>query len=101
VSGPSQPKVEDEQWSDERIHDFLALKPINGSNDDYHVLIQSYLHMTPDFFKRLIDMFVAEGRDLNALSVAGETILDHVSQHVRATEYIKVLADNGAVCSSK
>ena len=27
MSGPSQPKVEDEQWSDERIRGFLSLKP--------------------------------------------------------------------------
>jgi len=101
VSGPSQPKVEDEQWSDERIEGFLSLEPIDGSNADYHVLIQSYHHMTPEFFIRFIAMFVSAGRDLNAASSSGETILDRVSQHSRAGEYAKVLVESGAKLSDK
>ena len=96
MSGPSQPKVEDEQWSDERIKGFLSLKPLDGSSQDYHVLLQAYQHMTPAFFERFIDMFVAEGRDLNAKSVEDKTILQLVSEHRRSVAYLETLKAKGA-----
>jgi len=96
VSGPSQPKVEDEQWSDERIKGFLSLKPLDDSSSDYHVLYQAYQHMTPGFFSRFLDMFVAEGRDLNAKSIQGNTILELASEHRRSVEYVESLKARGA-----
>jgi hypothetical protein len=96
VSGPSQPKVEDEQWSDERIKGFLLLKPLDGSSHDYHVLSQAYQHMTPGFFTRFLDMYIAEGRDLSAKSVEGKTILDLVSEHRRSLAYLEALKAKGA-----
>ena len=96
VSGPSQPKVEDEQWSDERIQGFLSLKPLDGSDEDYHVLIQAYHHMTPDFFQRFMTMFCASGRNINALSLAGETLLDRISGHAKAKPYLDALIAKGA-----
>ena len=96
MSGPSQPKVEDEQWSDERIKGFLSLKPLDGSSHDYHVLLQAYQHMTPGFFERFLAMFVAEGRDLNAKSVEDKTILELVSEHRRSVAYLDALKAKGA-----
>ena len=96
MSGPSQPKVEDEQWSDERIKGFLSLKPLDGSSHDYHVLLQAYQHMTPAFFGRFLDMFVAKGCDLNAKSVDGNTILELVSEHRRSVAYLEALKAKGA-----
>jgi hypothetical protein len=101
VSGPSQPKVEDEQWSDERIQGFLSLKPLDGSDPDYHVLIQAYQHMTPDFFQRFIAMFAESGRNINALSLSGETIFDRVSEHAKSQAYSDVLKSNAALKSSE
>ena len=88
VSGPSQPKVEDEQWSDERIQGFLSLKPLDGSDEDHH--------MTPDFFQRFMTMFCASGRNINALSLAGETLLDRISGHAKAKPYLDALIAKGA-----
>lgn len=96
MSGPSQPKVEDEQWSDDRIKGFLSLKPLDGSSHDYHVLSQAYQHMTPAFFDRFLAMFVAEGRDLNAKSIEDKTILTLVSEHRRSVDYLKALNAKGA-----
>lgn len=96
VSGPSQPKVEDEQWSDERIKGFLSLKPLDGSSHDFHVLSQAYQHMTPAFFDRFVAMFVSEGRDINAKSVENKSILDLVSEHRRSVAYLEVLKAKGA-----
>ncbi len=97
MSGPSQPKVEDEQWSDERIQGFLSLTPLDGSHPDYHVLIQAYQHMTPDFFQRFISMFVEAGRNINALSLNDETIFDRLSEHAKSKAYSDVLKANGAL----
>ena len=96
MSGPSQPKVEDEQWSDDRIKGFLSLKPLDGSSHDYHVLSKAYQHMTPAFFDRFLAMFVAEGRDLNAKSIEDKTILTLVSEHRRSVDYLKALNAKGA-----
>jgi len=97
VSGPSQPKVEDEQWSDERIKGFLSLKPQDETNPDYHILIQAYQHMTAAFFARFIVMFVEAGHDINAQSLDGETLLARISSHTSSTEYAQVLKDHGAI----
>ncbi|MDX1453157.1 MAG: PA4642 family protein [Oleiphilaceae bacterium] len=96
MSGPSQPKVEGEQWSDDRIKAFLDLKPLDGENPDYHVLHQAYQHMTPNFFARFVPFFVADGRDINARSLKGETMLERVAQHRRSTEYAAILREHGA-----
>lgn len=101
MSGPSQPKVEDEQWSDERIEGFLSLKPLDGSDEDYHVLIQAYHHMTPAFFTRFIAMFVAADRNINALSSDGETLFGRISAHAKSQEYSATLKGNGALKASE
>lgn len=96
MSGPVQPKVEDEQWSDERIRSFLEIKPFDPVNHDYHALYQAYLHMVPNFFERFLTFFEQTGRDLNAKSEQGETILDLVSEHRRSTKYAAALKARGA-----
>ena len=35
MSGPSQPKVVDEDWSDERVASFLDIKPYDGTDPDF------------------------------------------------------------------
>ncbi len=96
MSGPSQPKVEDEQWSDERIKGFLTLKPQGDINPDYHILLQAYQHMTADFFARFIVMFVQAGHDINATSPEGETMLSRVSSHASSADYAEILKHHGA-----
>lgn len=96
MSGPSQPKVEGEQWSDERIRSFLDLTPLNERHPDFHVLIEAYQYMVPEFFARFVEIFSADGRDINALSPDGETILERVGQHGRSKAYADVLVRFGA-----
>ena len=101
MSGPSQPKVEEEQWSDERIGNFLTLTPIDQGSADYHVLREAYQHMTAAFFVRFLAMFKQAQRDPNAKSAQGETILDLVSQHRRSGEYATALRAIGAKLASE
>lgn len=96
MSGPSQPKVEGEQWSDERVKSFLDLKPLDETHPDYHVLQQAYQYMIPEFFERFVAFFAEAGRDINAKSLEGETLLERVSQHARGEAYRDVLIKHGA-----
>lgn len=96
MSGPSQPKVEDEQWSDERIRGFLSLKSQDSTDTDYHILLQAYHHMTAAFFARFIVMFVQDGHNINAQSLDGETILSRISSHASSSEYVDILKLHGA-----
>lgn len=101
MSGPTQPKVEGEEWSDERIKGFLSLKPLDETDADYHVLIQAYQYMIPEFFERFIPMFAEAGRNINALSLDGETILDRISEHGKSQAYLEALKAQGALKASE
>ncbi|WP_250656092.1 PA4642 family protein [Alkalimarinus coralli] len=100
MSGPSQPKTVDEDWSDERVKTFLALQPVDETNPDYHVLSKAYQYMVAFDFARFVTFFVEEGRDINATDLEGKTILDLVSQHGNSAAYAESLIKAGAQKSS-
>jgi hypothetical protein len=96
MSGPSQPKVEGEEWSDERIKGFLDLKPQDDTAPDYHVLKEAYQYMTPEFFARFVPFFVEAGRDINAKNAEGESLSERIQAFGKAAPYLDVLKAHGA-----
>lgn len=96
MSGPSQPKVEGEEWSDERIAGFLTLTPRDETHPDYHILKEAYQHMTPEFFERFVVMFKEAGKDIDAPSLDGESLLKRISAYGRSAVYQDVLRKAGA-----
>ncbi|MBU2952878.1 PA4642 family protein [Marinobacter sp. F3R08] len=97
MSGPDKPKVIGEEWSDERVRSFLDIQPWNAAdNADFNALLKAYQAMRAEDFERFIGFFVAEGRDLNAVSGEGETILDQISRHRRSVDYARALENAGA-----
>ena len=94
--GPSQPKVVDEIWSDERVRSFLDLRPYDHCDPDYHVLRKAYEHMTAADFTRFIGEFCRAGRDINALGPEGHTFLQRVRGHGRSQDYAMALTAAGA-----
>jgi hypothetical protein len=96
MSGPSQPKVEGEEWSDERIQSFLDLIPRDDINPDFFVLKEAYQYMTPEFFARFVPYFVEAGRDISARNPDGVTLLERMSEFAKSAPYIEVLRKNGA-----
>ncbi|SFL94088.1 PA4642 family protein [Marinobacter zhejiangensis] len=97
MSGPEKPKVIGEELNDERIKDFLNLRPYSADdNPDYFVLIRAYQSLRAGDFERFVGFFKEAGRDLNALSNDGQTILDHISEHGRSAEYVPCLVSAGA-----
>jgi hypothetical protein len=74
MAGPSQPKVVDEVWSDERVKRFLSMEAYGDASHDYHVLVKAYRGMRADDFGRFLGFFKAAGRDLNATDKQGRTL---------------------------
>jgi hypothetical protein len=97
MSGPDKPKVIGEEWSDERVKNFLAIEPYdNAINSDFNAMLKAYQAMRAEDFERFVGFFVDAGRDLNAINQQGETILDLISQHQRSTPYADTLKAAGA-----
>ncbi|KZY65880.1 hypothetical protein A3742_30620 [Oleiphilus sp. HI0071] len=97
MSGPSQPKVEGEEWSDERIKGFLGLQPRDDTHADYHVLKEAYQYMTPEFFARFVPFFVEAGRDINAKNPQNESLSERIKGFGKAAPYLEVLLAHGAI----
>ena len=95
----TQPATRDEFWSDERVKTFLGMLPPEGVPADYHILLKAYRGMVPDTFARFVTFFVEAGHDINVRLDDGTTILDHISKHRKAGEYIAALEKAGAVKS--
>ena len=92
----TQLAVTDEWWSDERVRSFLALEPQAGEQPDYHILLKAYRGMVPEAFTRFVQFFVEEGRNLNEVGPDGRTIVQLMSTHRNAAEYIDILREAGA-----
>lgn len=95
MSGPDKPKVLDEEWSDERVKSHLPSQS-SVKESDYTAMLKAYRAMRADDFERFVGFFVADGGDLNATDEAGETFLDHVSQHRKGADYARALEQAGA-----
>lgn len=88
MSGPTQPKVTDEIWDDDRVRMFLDLEPSSGENPDYHVLVKAYRGMRPDDFARFLDFFTEAGRNLDATDGQGRTLWQVIANHHHAAPFI-------------
>ncbi len=89
-------KVLDEVWTEARVKDFLSVKPAANVEADFHVLLKAYQSMRLENFEEFVGFFVADGRNINAQSPKGETVLSIVQQHRNSTEYADILKTNGA-----
>lgn len=93
-------KVLDEVLTDEQIRGFLAANPPVHVAADHNCLIKAYRGLVARDFARFVEMFVAEGRDLNAPNEFGETVLDVVATHESFAEYAEILRGAGARTAS-
>ena len=94
---PDKQKVIDEVWDDERIESFLAKTPMGDEgNLDYSVLLNAYRSMRPGDFERFIERFTAQGRDLNAQSNEGQSLLALIADHRHSEPFREILTRYGA-----
>jgi hypothetical protein len=89
-------KVLDEVWTEQRVKDFLEVKPAEDIEADFHVLLKAYQSMRLENFEEFVGFFTADNRNINATNPKGETVLSIVKQHPSSTDYANVLSTNGA-----
>lgn len=89
-------QVVGEDLSETKVALFLDMQPYGNENADFHVLLKAYRGLPPDAFSRFMQLFKDSGRDLNAKSLNGQTILDVARQNVRHPEFVEILQAFGA-----
>lgn len=88
-------KVLDEVWTEDRVRQFLSVKPPAGANADFHMLEKAYQSMRADDFELFVGMFLEAGHDINATNDAGRTVLSYVREHRNSGEFASILENNG------
>jgi hypothetical protein len=89
-------KVLDEVWTEDHVKSFLDVRPHDGTDENFHMLLKAYQCMRASDFELFLDFFAAEKRDVNAQGKDGRTLLDIVSTHRHGVEYADVLKAVGA-----
>ncbi|MFY9180581.1 MAG: PA4642 family protein [Venatoribacter sp.] len=96
------PKEKDPQyntpWTDEMIARFLHVeRRVGDENDpDFDAAIRAYQFIPVWEFHRYLEMFVAEGKNINAKNAKGQTITEYISGHSRSEHYVDLLKEVGA-----
>ena len=89
-------KVLDEVWTEDRVKSFLAVRPHDGSDEDFHMLLKAYQSMRASDFELFIQFFQSESRNLDAEGPEGRTVLAIVSEHRHGAHYAGILKAAGA-----
>ena len=89
-------KVLDEVWTEDHVKSFLDVRPHDGSDEDFHMLLKAYQSMRASDFELFVGFFTEQGRNINARSLAGETVLDIVADHRHGAENALILKSAGA-----
>ena len=89
-------KVLDEVWTEDHVKSFLQVRPHDGGNEDFHMLMKAYQSMRAEDFEKFLRFFTDEGRNVNSPNPSGETVLAVVEEHRRSTEYADILRRAGA-----
>ena len=84
-------KVVDEVWTEEHVKSFLNVKPHDGSDEDFHMLLKAYQSMRASDFELFVSFFCNDGWDLNTTSMDGRTVLDIISTHRHGAQYAEIL----------
>lgn len=89
-------KVLGEVFDDNRVKGFLNVEQRNGIDVDYDTLEKAYRGMTAENFVSFVKFFVNDGRNIDAQNAEGLTLLQVISKHRPAGEYIHALKSCGA-----
>lgn len=89
-------KVLDEVWTEDRVKSFLDIESVEGVDVDFHALSTAYKSMRLDDFSLFLGFFKDAGRNLNATNPEGQTLLDIMSQHRKAADYVDAMKAHGA-----
>ncbi|MCC5885976.1 MAG: PA4642 family protein [Gammaproteobacteria bacterium] len=102
ASRPDKQQIIDEVWDDARVESFLHRTCHEDDLDaDFFVLWQAYQAMREGDFRRFLRMFVAAGRNLDAVNEHGETLATMISTHRHGAPFIDALMAAGAKAPAK
>jgi hypothetical protein len=85
-------RVEGEQWSDEQLRSYLDFNTYDGSDRDFHCLYRAYTRMNAHMFEQFIELFKAEGRNLEATNKEGVTLKALIEGHAKSGDYVAALS---------
>ena len=89
-------KVLDEVWTEDHVRSFLDVRPHDGSDEDFHMLLKAYQSMRASDFELFLKFFGEQGRNVNAQGKEGHTVLAIVSEHRHGSGYAEALKAAGA-----
>ena len=89
-------KVLDEVWTEDHVRSFLSVRPHDGSDEDFHMLLKAYQSMRESDFALFVQFYGEQKRDINARGRDGRSVLDVVEQHRHGAPYAKILRNAGA-----
>ncbi len=61
------------------------------ADPDYSVLLYAYRSMRAEDFATFIELFRGQGRNLNARSNAGQTLLETIAKHRKGAEFRDII----------
>lgn len=89
-------KVIGEAMTDEQVAAFLQARPYDDQSVEMHVLVRAYRGLRAEDFRRFLELFKAEGFDVNATDGDGRTFLSIVREHAQSEDYVAALEEAGA-----
>ncbi len=89
-------KVVGEPMTDEQVAVFLGFRPQGDESVDHYLLARAYRSLRAHDFVRFLSMFQAAGHDVNAQDAKGRTLMQIISEHEQAEEYVAALLEAGA-----
>ena len=89
-------KVLDEVWTEDHVKSFLAVRPHDGSDEDFYMLHKAYQSMRVDDFELFVQFFQGQKRNINATGRDGRTVLEIVGSHRHGGEFAEILRAAGA-----
>jgi len=89
-------KVIDEEMNDEKIRRFLTLKPYGKESVDFYVLTKAYRGLPIEYFATFLEMFLADGRDINAKNDQDQSFVSFIEGNSNFLEFVELLKSKGA-----
>ena len=89
-------KVLDEVWTEDHVKSFLQVRPHDGSDENFYMLLKAYQSMRASDFELFVAFMKEQGRDLNATGKDGRSVLEIVSEHQHGAAYANILKAAGA-----
>ena len=89
-------KVLDEVWTEDHVKSFLQVRPHDGSDENFYMLLKAYQSMRAADFELFVAFMTEQGRDLNGTGKDGRTVLEIVSEHRHGAAYGDILRAAGA-----